>query len=333
MTLQPIMPAVVLALIAAALLAFVVVRAVRSRGKGERTSWLVRGVLVLAVIGMALRPGIPGAEITVASVDLDVVFVVDTTASSAAEDWNGTQPRLDGMRADIEALLQDHPGARFAVITFDSSAVLRVPFTSDTTAVSTAVTGITPEIGLYSAGTTVSEPVELLTSTLQRSADAHPERARVVYYLGDGEQTSSADPGSFATAGALTNGGAVLGYGTAAGGKMLEQTGYYDSSSEPVYITDRNTGEPAVSTIDENNLRTIADQLGVEFQLRSVDTAVTPAAVDTQVSSSASGDTVGSRFELYWILALLAFALLCWEATTIARRFRDISDAGRRTGP
>lgn len=330
MTVQPILPIAVVIVIAAALLAFVVLRIVRARGRGDRSSWLLRGVLVLAVIGMVLRPGIPGAETPVAAVDLDVVFVVDTTASIAAEDWNGDQPRLDGVKADIATLLQAHPGARFALMTFDSSAILRVPFTSDTTAVTMAVNGITPEIGVYSVGTTVSEPAELLAQTLQRSADAHPDRARVVYYFGDGEQTSSSSPGSFSQAGALTSGGAVYGYGTQAGGQMREQTGYYDSTATPNYIVDKVTRQPALSKIDEGTLRDIASQLGVEYQLRTAEVAVVPAAVDARVSDSTTGETVGSRYELYWLLALLAFVLLCWEGITVTRRFRDISDAGRR---
>ena len=33
--------------------------------------------------------------------DADVLFVVDTTGSWRAEDYDGANPRLDGMRADM----------------------------------------------------------------------------------------------------------------------------------------------------------------------------------------------------------------------------------------
>ena len=52
----------------------------------------------------------------------DVLFVVDTTGSMAALDYDGDSPRLDGVRADIVELAAEFPGAHFSLIRFDSQA-------------------------------------------------------------------------------------------------------------------------------------------------------------------------------------------------------------------
>ena len=46
----------------------------------------------------------------------------------------------------------------------------------------------------YSKGSSVTAAGKLLTERLRAARDSHPERPRLVYYLGDGEQTSAAAP-------------------------------------------------------------------------------------------------------------------------------------------
>lgn len=78
----------------------------------------------------------------------------------------------------------------------------------------------------------------------------------MVFYLGDGEQTVSSSPESFASSAALLSDGAVLGYGTVEGGPMRITTiGADDPASG--YI--EYQGAPAISVIDEAALQTIAD--------------------------------------------------------------------------
>lgn len=38
------------------------------------------------------------------------MLVVDTTASIVAEDWGDGEPRLDGIRDDVRALVEEYPG-------------------------------------------------------------------------------------------------------------------------------------------------------------------------------------------------------------------------------
>jgi Ca-activated chloride channel family protein len=177
--------------------------------------------------------------------------------------------------------------------------------------------------------------VLLLAERLQAARQAHPDRPRVVFYLGDGEQTAAAAPQPFSIPGNLINGGAVLGYGTVQGGRMLENFGY-SSAQKPQYIKDTTTagGGDAVSRIDEHMLSTIAADLDVPYVHRSAGDPVTQALQDArpgtvQLSSQAAA---GSRFELYWILALAAFPLLVWELLIHGRRIaslRPVPEAAR----
>lgn len=323
MTWNPIFPAWVIVVLMLALVGLCAWGIARARTRAKVLDWVLRG-LVVVLIGVAcLRPGIGSQSVQAQQNELDVLFVVDTTASMNAEDWNG-QPRLEGVKNDIAALALAHTGARFAMITFDSTAVQRLPFTTDATALQSIVDTLRPEITMYSGGSSITVANRLANQVLKDAAEQGPDRARVVYYLGDGEQTSGAEPEEFSQAGQKTNGGAVLGYGTVEGGAMLESLPSF-SSGTPEYITDVS-GQTAVSKIDEANLQTIAAQLGVGYQLRAPESEVQPAEVEVGANSDAGAD-VETAFDLYWIFAIAAFVLMMREVWLNLRGIRELRTA------
>lgn len=276
-----------------------------------------RTLLVAAVLVASLRPGLPGAEVRASASELNVFFVVDTTTSSMAEDF-GTDPRMSGMRADITAISGRMAGARFALITFDQAAVLRMPLTSDGAAVAAAAETMLPETSAWSRGSSVTAAGPLLQQTLARVAAAHPERARAVFYLGDGEQTSGSPPAALGVDQSLVNGGAVLGYGTTGGGQMHE-TGVPGSRADAGWLLDPSTGKPAVSVIDEGQLGSIAQQLGVPYLHRSPGESVDAVLglVDLtgldRVTVAQDGPLSAGREEFYWIALLAVAGLVAWE--------------------
>ena len=119
MILQPVLHPILLALLCA-VPAFLVIRAL-VHGP-QRGLWALRLGMIVVVFAMLLRPGIPGGTSQTLATDTDVVIVVDTTASIVAEDWAGDRPRIDGVRADVQAIVDEYPGARFALISFDAAA-------------------------------------------------------------------------------------------------------------------------------------------------------------------------------------------------------------------
>jgi len=310
MTIDPLVPFWFLVTLTALLVAFSVWRLVVSPGLRARLSWLMRVAAVLLLAAVAAQPIIPAepAERAVTEGGLEVYIVVDTTSSMAAEDWAGGAPRLDGVKVDIRSIAQRLDGASFSLVTFDGAVTQRVPLTTDATALVSAGDVLTQEVTAYSRGSSVDEAVPMLADLLGEAAAENPRQRRVLFYLGDGEQTSGAVPGSFESLAPLLVGGAVLGYGTAAGGPMREFDGGYSDPSAPVfYIQDYSAGAPvdAISRIDEQQLGQIATQLGVAYTHRSAGESLDPvlSAFDVGNVSTADGAR-GVRTELYWIPAI-----------------------------
>ncbi len=310
-------------------------------GKQERSDTLVarlrRSAMVVLLLVAALRPGVAGGDPRVNATDLDVYFLVDTTSSSMAEDYAGGRPRLEGMRADIKGVAAQLPGARYSLVTFDQETVTRLPLTTDAAALASAADTIVPETSTWSRGSSVTLARSALADTLERGQKAHPERARVVFYLGDGEQTAPSAPEPFEVDRTLINGGAVLGYGTAQGGQMKE-TG----TRRDAYITDPATGRPARSVIDELQLEAIGEQLTVPYLHRTADDKGAGIVDEVRLkelnslSTSDASRSVGGRTELYWLFLLALAALAAWElgaSLASVTRLRDKKTADARAGP
>lgn len=361
MTLQPILPWWVLLPVIVAALAFLGWRLQHGAGMAARTGGArnagstVRGLvrrsaLVLLLLGAALRPGLPGGTAQAATADLNVFFVVDTTTSMVAEDYGDAGPRLGGVRQDIAAIAEGLPGARFSVITFDTTAHVRMPLTTDSLALETITSVLEPQVTAYAKGSSITAAREVLAERLAAARESHPERPRLVYYFGDGEHTSAKEPEALEFEDGLVAGGAVLGYGTAGGGRMRENTGREATGREEArgtaggedapYVQDTTGGADggalagdALSRIDEARLRQIAGQLGVPYVHRSSGDPVAPMMQDSRpavlesdgpLESSASDGSLAGRTELYWILAAGAFVLGLGEAVGIIRQLREL---------
>jgi Ca-activated chloride channel family protein len=303
-----------------------------SREQSE--SWVARGrrtAMVALLLFAALRPAIPGNDVRVDASAVDVYLVVDTTSSVMARDYADGKPRLDGVRSDIKSLVTQLAGARFALITFDIDTTIRLPLTGDGAAVSAAADTLRPETTVWSRGTSITLARDQLRTALERGRDTHPERARLVFYLGDGEQTAAQDPRPFDIEGQLVNGGAVLGYGTAAGGRMAITAAF-----ETGDIIDPSTGQSAISVIDEKQLSSIASQLRVPYVHRTRDDGGTGIVEAVQLKELAplratdAAEIVGGRSELGWVALLLLAALAAWElgalvAAASRRRARPVA--------
>ena len=94
MTISPLVPWPVLAVVAVATAATAVLRWRRRRAHGAvlRSTAMVALVLVIA-----LDPAVGGGHVDARASNLDVLFMVDTTGSVAAQDYDGDQPRLVGV--------------------------------------------------------------------------------------------------------------------------------------------------------------------------------------------------------------------------------------------
>jgi Ca-activated chloride channel family protein len=302
-------------------------------GESRGTHWRLTAAVVLFSLA-ALRPGLAGDEVETTAANLNVYFVIDTTSSMVAEDHGADQPRMQGVRADVTEIAEALPGARFSVVTFDNSVRVRLPLTGDTNALGAAVDTIVPEPPEYSRGTSVTEADERLGTLLEQAATRHPERGRIVFYLGDGEHTAQTPPAPFTVRRGLVHGGAVLGYGTAQGGRMQSRPGHYGAAGR--YIQDPRTGEDALSRLDEQMLRSLASQLGLAYVHRTAGSPVDEALATVDLdrfgaSEELERERLRVREELYWVLLLGLGLIGAWEVgTSVSALFGSRSRRGGR---
>ena len=328
MTLQPIWPLWALVIVGVPLLGFCLTQLVRQ--PKHRGAWARRTGAALALTALLLGPSIVDRTGATLQTNAEVFFVVDRTGSMAAEDYNGTSQRLEGVRHDISAIVDAFPGGRFTVIGWDSQATRQLPLTTDARAVKSWADTVRQELTSYSAGSQVDRPLAALTEALTGAAERNPGNVRIVYFLSDGENTNGSDSSadaelaSFAPLAPLVDGGAVLGYGTAEGGRMKRYESFTDPATAP-YITDPSIdGAPeALSKIDEVTLRTIGEQLGVQYVHR-----IAPDALDSFTSGIDLEDIAGDgRREdivyrpLLWPAAAVALGLIAWELFVIVRAY------------
>lgn len=281
-----------------------------------RASTLVvvrRVAIALAFVAVLLRPGVGEADVATRLNDVDVLVVVDRTRSMAALDFAGRKPRIEGVRADLEALAEDLPGARFAMLGFGARARLMLPFTTDVAAFDSAVQTLDLERPREGDGSRADRPVDEVVEVLERAEEQRPERRRVVVYVGDGEDTTSAgSEASFGDVAELVVGGAVLGYGTTDGAPMPAAD---DLSLEAGYVEDPETGEDAVSHADLDRLRDIAGELDVEYVHRTGSGGLDEVVDSFRASyvEGERGDGPPAAHDLTWVFGLLLLGLLLLE--------------------
>ena len=345
MRFEPLLPGswplvIAVALVMAALLWWSVRWAFSSLADpGARASWWRRACLALVVVLILAGPAAAVTESSPVS-NVEIYLVVDRTGSMAAEDWAGGPDagggtRLDGVKSDLTAIRDAWPQARFCILALDSSAARELPLTSDLAAVTSWIGSLQQEITQRSQGSSLDRMLPLLVKVLTRAKEKNPEDARLVYILSDGEATddgqgaaeSSAAGATWAKAGQLTDGGAVLGYGTTSGGMMRS----FDGSSTPgsgKYILDPGSGKPAVSVPDTQALASAAKALGVPYFQRTGGSDDAPASDFTSQDVNAvltDGREKKNRIRyLTWPLGVAASALAIWELMALIRAERAL---------
>ena len=306
---------------------------------GARASWWRRACLALVMVLILAGPAAAVTESTQVS-NVEIYLVVDRTGSMAAEDWAGGPAagggtRLDGVKSDLTAIRDAWPQARFCILALDGAAARELPLTSDLGAVTAWIGSLQQEITQRSQGSSLDRMLPLLVKVLTRAKEKNPEDARLVYILSDGEATDDGrGAGAAGTAGAtwaeageLTDGGAVLGYGTASGGMMRS----FDGSSTPgsgKYILDPDTGKPAVSVPDTRALASVAEALGVPYFQRTGGSDDVPTGDFTRQDVNAvltDGREKKNRVRyLTWPLGIAASALAIWELVALIRAERAL---------
>jgi len=312
MTIHPMLPLAVL-VAASALLICAQLVCLRgyfaTRNKPQLLRWMALTGAVVLLLLAATRVVLPkdeGTDTQAADRTAPNIFlVVDRSPDMTVSDLSDSR-RIDLVHRDIQALLGRYPEARFAVIGFASQPSLDWPLSADVWSLGAVLTRIDPypysrdSVGASNAG--AADVV--LRYQLIAAAQQYPKAPNLVFYFGAGtpESTTPARPFDLPTG--LVDAGAVLGYGTGAGG--------------PIPGTDI-----ASSAVDVPVLRSIAAELDVPFVARSntepwpIDLPEVPASVGTAVTAAGMGPV-----ETYWAPTIGAALLILFELYFVLRDVR-----------
>ena len=272
---------------------------------------LVRRIgIVAALVLILLQPGFGTRAVPNQVSDIEVLVLVDRTRSMSALDYQDG-PRIYGAQRDLADLADALPRARFALLTFGRDATLELPFTSDPSAFSTAIETLQLEGPFDGSGSRADRPLEELQETLARADEQHPDRRRILVYVGDGENTGDHEQASFADLEDLVDGVIVLGYGTEEGARMPEAD---DLSTDDGYLYDQETRADAISRIDEDNLQTIADELVIGYAHRTEPGGMGAIADDFEASYATDDrEDAPAKHDLTWVFGLLLLGLVLLE--------------------
>jgi Ca-activated chloride channel homolog len=314
MTAHPVLPPLVLA--AVALLLFVAqVYALRrwrvsGRGRAALLRWLgvttAALLLVVAATRVVITADDESATRSAGDDEPNVFLVVDRSPDMAVRDLEG-RTRMELARDDIQALIERYPQARFAVIGFASDPSLDWPLSADAWSLRPVMDTVTP----YAYGsdavtqTNAGAANTVLRYQLISAVQQYPRALTLVFYLGAGAPESRLPAREFDPPLGSVDGGAVLGYGTTAGG--------------PIPGTDIER-----SFVDDPTLRAIADQLAVPYVARSGSAPLVAALPEAGIANEPTSSVVsgGGQTETYWLPALVAAILILIELYFVLRDFR-----------
>lgn len=342
MTFQPIIAVAVLIAIAVALTAVrmtalyrVLVRTGTGRYRRVVLRWSALTAAGLLLVLAAARPGLPRADdnardsnkpAAAGAANVNVFFVVDRSVDGRVQDHTDATSRMAGIRSDIAALIGQYPRARFAVISFASHARLDWPLSDDVWSLTPWIQGLStytdvPQDAMF--GVNVGAANDVLRTKLTEATQAHRDSKNLVFYFGEGAGGSRAPQTGFDVPREGIAGGAVLGYGTSAGGPIPQ--GFTNGTL--LYMWDQQNNRAATSGLNELSLKAIAAELGVPYFHRD-NSPITPVvpALDVTTDRSQGSPLVSShtveRTELYWVFTGLAAALALAEIAVTLREFR-----------
>ena len=316
MSIRPIFPILIMIVILAALIgatAFILFRN-KSDIKNQIFSMVRMSIIYLLLFIIGLRPVTVKTDYEFAMKNLDVMIVVDTTMSMWARDYDGNKERMKGVVADINGITKALAGSNFALVTFDDRAKVLSPFTQDFGYINDLADTLKAPDRAIATGSDLSIPYHDMEALLLSSSKKEGRKA-IVFFISDGEITNDKELTSYAALSEYISGGAVLGYGTAQGGKMKDDSGY---------IYDYKTRTDALSKIDEENLKKIAEDMGLEYMNLNSGASSLTGLVQMIKDGSAivieKGDGAEVYEDTYYYFAIALAVMLLVELFFVIRK-------------
>ncbi len=277
--------------------------------KQKKKNWLTLGIIILLFF-INLRIMIPTPSTKSLTNNLDVLFVIDTTISMNAEDYNGKNTRLSGVKKDCKYIINKLDGAKFSIITFHNYSKIITPFTQDTNITIETIDMLTPIEELYAKGSSLNTPIKNIISSLQSSQKKN-DRLQIIFFFSDGEITDNSSLSSYQEVAKYVTNGAILGYGSKKGGHM-KVTDKYTNTKE--YILDNSSypNKLAVSKLDENNLKKIAKDINLNYIHMENQNKINKKLkeIESLIQTKIETTDLNSYEDTYYLLALPLLILL-----------------------
>lgn len=317
MIISPIIPIWLMGIICAILL-------VVFKSKNKYT--FIRQIIIISllfIINLRIMYISKNAKIQNLDLDIDVIFVIDTTLSMIAEDYNGNNTRLEGIKEICDYTINELQGAKFSLITFGNQARKVVPMIKDINIIKDSIESLDVEDANYATGSSLDMPKDILEETLKHSYEKDKSRKRIVFYISDGEITGENKKiQSFKNCKDYIDGGAVLGIGTSKGGKML--TTDWEGSKEYKKYFDEDTYEEKVgiSKIDEDNLKQISKDMDIDYIQINTKKDITKKIDEIlKKSNKALSDDKKSLYtDIYYIFIIPLLGMLVYEYINYRRK-------------
>lgn len=214
-------------------------------------------IILLFIIN--LRIMIPNNNIDNDLNNLNVLFVFDNTISMQALDYDGKNTRMSGVVEDSTHIINKLYGANFSLISFDNNTKVVIPYTRDVNSIINGFNNIMPIDDLYAKGSSLNIPYNTIIDYLKKSKEKN--NTNILFFISDGEITNNDKLRNYHDVGGFIDDGAVLGYGSNKGGYMMSTT----DSSDNKYIIDNSNHDKAISRIEENNLKRLANDLNIDY--------------------------------------------------------------------
>ncbi|AMT69613.1 vWA domain-containing protein [Mycobacteroides immunogenum] len=340
MTFQPVLPwwiFIVLAVVIVVLRMYTLYRVLVVVGGGSQRKvvlrWSLLTLAIVCVFAAAARPGIEPTRhvltesnaVAAANSNVNVFFVVDRSINSRAEDYGSGQFRMAGIRADMDAIVNQYPQGRFSITSFATGARVDWPLSEDIWSLRALLKGYSAYVAepdsVYRVQ--VAAAGDELKRQLELARQQYPGSSNIVFYLGEGAGASRQPVTRFDIPGDLVDGGAVLGYGTPEGGRVASQLA---ANGDKTYFQNAGGTGPFLSILDERSLKDIADQLHVRYVHRIQGDSIAPVipALDPSATTreQRSVSLPGSRTEFYWVFTGIAMALMFYELFAMVREYR-----------
>lgn len=289
----------------------------------------IRQILIVILLFIInLRIMIPGEMVNVQEQEMNVhvLFVVDDTISMLAQDYDGNRTRLEGVKEDCQYIIDELPGARFSVISFHNTANMISPFTNNAEYVKSAMESVYPLNDFYARGSSMNVAKELMLHTLKDIMEKRDTKA-AVFFLSDGEVTDDSKLESFQETAQYIGAGAVLGYGSEAGGNMYVK----DFDDNLVMLEDKSDYpyKPAVSKMDEGNLKILAKDMGIEYRNRNqgqeLDSILSDIKNNAGITNKKAdvkeeSNQVESAKDIYYFFVIPFLIILIFEVKSVLRK-------------